>query len=93
MGRVYLHQVKILKIRTITSKISRVVCSNIKSNTILAMFNINNTRMQQCDEFIINIRTAPTSEFDFDTSCEVKETEAVTVSQPESVNPPIPPVE
>ena len=69
------------------------MCSNINSNAILAMFNINNTRMRQCDEFTINIRTGSTSEFDIDTSREVKETEAVTVSQPESVNPPIPPVE
>ena len=71
---------------------AHAVCSNINSNVILTMFNINNTRMRQCDEFIINIRTGSTSEFDMATSCEVKETEAVTVSQPESVNPPIPPV-
>ena len=87
-----MQQAKTFKIRTITSKISRVVCRNINSNTILAMFNINNTRMRQCDEFITNIRTGFTSEFGIDTSREVKETEAVTVSQPESVNPPIPPV-
>ena len=68
------------------------MCSNINSNIILAMFNINNSRMKQCDKFIINIRTVSTSEFDMDTSREVKEVEAMTVSQPESVNPPIPPV-
>ena len=67
------------------------MCNNIIIITILAIFNINNTRMRQCDE--INIRVGSTSEFDIDTSREVKETEAVTVSQPESVNPPIPPVE
>ena len=69
------------------------MCNIIIIINTLVIFNINNTCMRQCDEVIINIRAGSTSEFDIDTSREVKETEGVTVSQPESVNPPIPPVE